>query len=404
MHGGTAFTPFDPAFQRDPYPFYRRLREADPACYVDHNGWGFFFLTRHADVSAALRDPRLGRAPSRPSEAYLASVPEGYRPVLRLINDWMLLRDPPDHTRLRSLVNRAFTPRVVENLRPRVRQIADELLDRVAGQGEMDLIADLAFPLPVIVIAELLGIPPADRELFRRWSNVLVENIDLNQSDASLRAGSLVAGELSDYLRAMIADRRRAPRDDLLSGLVAAEERGDRLSEAELIANCALLLAAGHETTVNLIGNGVLALLRAPGEWARLGAEPGLLPNAVEELLRYESPVQLTFRDALEELELHGRRVCPGQQVCLALGAANRDPAAFAEPDVLDVARPEAGRHLAFAAGIHYCVGAALARTEGQVALERLLARAPGLRLAEPDPPLRDTVALRGRSRVRVAW
>jgi pimeloyl-[acyl-carrier protein] synthase len=398
------FNPFDPTFHHTLYATYAEIREHQPIYPANLGGWRFWLLTRHADVDASLRDNRFGRGVYVKTPEQIRMEPEPYRPIVALLNDWMILRDPPDHTRLRKLVNHAFTPRVVENLRPRIQQIADELIERIEHNGSMDLIADYAFPLPIIVIAELLGVPAADRDLFRRWSSVLVQNIDLNQSNTTAIEGSKVALEFTAYMQSLIGERKRQPQADLLSELIAAEEQGDRLSEEELIANCALLLAAGHETTVNLIGNGVLALLRYPEQYARLGKEPELLPNGVEELLRYDSPVQMTFRDVMVDLEFNGVAMRRGEQVCMALGAANRDPAVFAEPDTLDLARREAGKHVAFAAGIHYCVGAALARAEGQIAIGTLARRLPGLRLQEVEPPLCDTIVLRGRRSVAVAW
>jgi pimeloyl-[acyl-carrier protein] synthase len=395
------FNPFDPSFQNTLYATYAAIREQQPIYPADLGGWRFWLLTRHADVDAVLRDNRFGRGTSVKTAEQIRMEPEPYRAIVAMLNDWMILRDPPDHTRLRKLVNRAFTPRVIEGLRPRIQQIADELIERVAGRGSMDLIADYAFPLPIIVIAELLGIPA---DLFRRWSSVLVQNIDLNQSNLTAIEGSKVALELAAYLRTMIAERKRQPQADLISELIAAEEQGDKLSEDELIANCALLLAAGHETTVNLIGNGTLALLRNPGQLAMLRHEPALIPNAVEELLRYDSPVQMTFRDVLEDVELEGVPMRRGQQVCTAFGAANRDPAIFAAPDMLDITRKEASKHLAFAAGIHFCVGAALARAEGQIAIGTLARRLPTLHLQMAEPPLRETIVLRGRSSLPVGW
>ncbi len=397
------FTITDPAFHADPYRFYARMREQAVVARARATGdWSFWMLTHYADIAAALRDARLGREVDRPTQEYLQSLPENHRPALQLINDWMLLRNPPNHTRLRGLVNRAFTPRVVEDLRPRITQIANELLDRAVQQETIDLVADFAFPLPVIVIAELIGVPAADRDLFRRWSEVLIELIDLNQTEETLVKGSRVARELGAYIRALIAERRIRPQADLLSGMIAAEQQGDRLSEDELIANCALLLTAGHETTVGLIAGGALGLLEHPDQWARLCNEPALLTNAVEELLRFQSPVQMTFRSALADLEIGGQFIQQGEQICIAVAAANRDPRIFADPDALIIDRPNAGKHLAFGAGIHFCVGAALARAEGQIAIAALTQRFPRMRL-DGVPTMRAAVALRGPDRLPVA-
>jgi cytochrome P450 len=396
------FNPYDPSFQVDPYVTYRAIRDTTTHYRTALNGGELVLLTHFDDIAAALRSPQLGHYSGALNPAAMALIPAPYRAITALLNNWMLLRNPPDHTRLRSLVNRAFTPRVVERLEPRIATIATSLLTAARARGELELISEFAFPLPVIVIAEMLGVPPEDSDLFRRWSGVLAANIDLFQDDETLRAGSTVAGEIAAYLRELIAQRRANPREDLLSALVAAEDGGDRLSEDELIANCSLLLAAGHETTVNLIGNGTLALLRNPDQLALLHQEPALIENAVEELLRYESPVQLTSRNVLADCELPGGTLRTGEYVLLALAAANRDPQLFADPDRLDVRRPNAARHLAFAAGIHFCVGAALARAEARHAFRALLDLGE-LRLFDADPPLRPTIALRGRSRIRLA-
>jgi pimeloyl-[acyl-carrier protein] synthase len=310
----------------------------------------------------------------------------------------MLFRDPPDHTRLRTLVSKAFTPRVIEGLRPHIQQIVDGLLDRVRDRRAMDLIADLAFPLPVIVISEMLGVPAADRDRFRQWSLDVARSLDaiaLPVGPEVIERGNAARRALADYFRGLIAERRRRPQADLLSGLIAAEEQGDTLSQAELLATCVLLLVAGHETTVNLIGNGMLALLRHPAELRKLGAEPALLPSAVEELLRWDSPVQRTGRITATDVELGGTLIPKGALVSAVLGAANRDPAHFPEPDRLDLARPD-NRHLAFGWGIHFCLGAPLARVEGQIAIGALARRLPGLALATDRPEWRESSALRG--------
>ncbi|NJM06588.1 cytochrome P450 [Candidatus Gracilibacteria bacterium] len=393
------FNPYDPAFHSDPYISYAALRDGPSIYRTNLNGWNMVLLTRHADITAALRSPRLGRSQTMSSPE---AMPSPYRAIMVLLSNWMLLKNPPDHTRLRSLVNRAFTPRVVEQLEPRIALIAAELLADARERGTLELISDFAFPLPVIVIAELLGVPAEDRALFRRWSEVLVANIDLFQDDTTWRAGSQVAGEISNYLRDLIVQRRAAPRDDLLSALVAAEDGGDRLSEDELIANCSLLLAAGHETTVNLIGNGTLALLRNPNQLTMLRQEPALIDNAVEELLRYESPVQMTSRDVLADFELPGGTLSAGEECAAGDRAGNRDPEVFADPDRLDIQRSNAVKHLAFAAGIHFVCRGSARRAEGRAAFQALLTLGE-LRLRDPEPPLRPTIALRGRSRIALA-
>lgn len=292
----------------------------------------------------------------------------------------MLTSDPPDHARLRTLVNKAFTVRTVTALRPRIEEITDALLDAADQPGEIDLIAALAFPLPVAVICELLGVPYADRSDFSTWSNVITSST----SDAD--ALTSASGEMARYLLGLIALKRSAPADDLLSRLIAASDEGDRLSETELVSMGFLLLVAGHETTVNLIGNGVLSLLRHPDQLAALRADPGLVEGAIEEFLRFDGPVNIaTFRFAGAPLTIGGQDIAPGEIVFVALGSADRDAERFPEPDRLDVSRTVRG-HLAFGNGIHYCVGAPLARLEGQIAIGRLLARYPDLALAtDPD-------------------
>jgi pimeloyl-[acyl-carrier protein] synthase len=390
MRGGDLL----PLLQHDPYPFYEQLRSAGPVVWAP--SLGRWLVTGHPEIVEVLRDERFSadRRKWKGFEPIIEPGREGARS--------MLVVDPPDHTRLRGLVQQAFTPRVVEGLRPRIESLVREALDRAEDRGGMDLVADLAYPLPVTVIAELLGVPVEDRESFRRWSDALVGGLDpVAVSDR--RAAVLAARDaLATYLQRIIEGRRAAPRDDLLSHLIEAEEQGDRLSGPELVAMGVLLLVAGHETTVNLIGNGVNALLAHPDQLARLRDAPELVEPAVEELLRYDSPVQLTGRVALEELELGGRRVEPGQMVMLLLGAANRDPRVFPHPDRLDLGRAP-NPHLAFGRGIHFCLGAPLARLEGQIAIAALVRRFPTLRLAG-EPVRRPTVTLRGFASLPLTW
>ena len=396
--GEVAFNPMDPEFLVDPYPTYHRLRTEDP---VHHSPLGFWILTRYEDVVAALRDPRLVKEPIAAfvAERFGVEVPPGFGLS-------MLDRDPPDHTRLRGLVSRAFTPRVVERLRPRIQAIVDDLLARAQDAGGMDVIEDYAYPLPVRVICEMLGVPVADHERFKGWSLDLARGLDaiLLPADSDVGRRSVTARHaLGEYFRGLIAERRAAPREDLLSALIAAEEAGDRLSEPELLATCILLLVAGHETTVNLIGNGTLALLRHPDQLRRLRADPGLIGSAVEELLRYDGPVQRTARVPAEDVVIRGRRIPGGDMVMPFIGAADRDPAQFPDPDRLDLARPD-NRHVAFGLGIHFCLGAPLARVEGQIALGTLVARLPRLALATREPPAyRQSLTLRGLTTLPVS-
>jgi pimeloyl-[acyl-carrier protein] synthase len=385
------FNPFAPEFHEDPYPAYRLLRERDPVHQMPMGAW---VLTRYDDVAAALRDSRLGRAGS---EVMLAAVYGAGNEDIPMPPS-MLFRDPPDHTRLRSLVSRAFTPRVVEGLRARIGEIVDHLLDRAQERGRMDVIADLAYPLPVTVISEMLGVDPGDHEAIKQWSADIARGLDalVMPSDPDLvQRASRGRRELGEYFRRLIPERRRQPRQDLLTLLIAAEEQGDRLTEGELLSTCVLLYVAGHETTVNLIGNGLYALLRHPAELGRLRVQPDLLPAAVEELLRYDAPVQRTVRIAHEDVELGGRHIDKGSLIVPVMGAANRDPAHFPDPDRLDIGRRE-NRHVAFGYGIHFCLGAPLARLEGQIVLAHLLRRFPQLALLTERPPWRRSFTLRG--------
>ena len=381
----------DPEFLADPYPVYHRLRAGDP---VHRHPFGFFVLTRYEDVAAFLRDARFGKS----GYQALLQARFGGGPDTGWLGQSMLFRDPPDHTRLRALVGRAFTPRVVEALRPHVQAIVDRLLDRAAEARRMDVIEDLAYPLPVTVISELLGVPTSDAEQVKDWSRDVARALDaiaLPVGPEVLERGLRATAAMVDYFRELASARRRRPGSDLLSGLVEAEEAGDRLTERELLATCVLLYIAGHETTVNLVGNGLLALLRHPEEWRRLRDDPALLPGAIEELLRYDGPVQRTGRLAAEDLEIGGVAIPAGTLVLGILGAANRDPAQFTEPDRLDVARDEP-RHVAFGSGIHYCLGAPLARLEARAALGAVLRRFPDVTLDVERPVWRPSSALRG--------
>jgi cytochrome P450 len=395
------FNPMSPAVIADPYPHYHRLRETDP---VHRSALGFFVASRHADVAHILRDKRFGKDfVGRMTRRFGPQVME--EPVYRSMSHWMLQLDPPDHTRLRGLVVKAFTARRVEDMRPRIQAIVDAALDRVAPQGHMDLIADFAFRLPVIVICDMLGIPEEQHELFflgGRTGGRLLDPVPLSRAEIDdANAGNLASAE---YFRGLFELRRRQPGDDLTSQLVQAEEAGAKLTNEELTANIILLFGAGHETTVNLIGNGLLALHRNPEQLERLREEPALTPNAIEELLRYDSSVQLTGRTALEDVEVGGVAVPKGESVLCLLGAANRDPAVYPDPDRLDITRPNI-RPLSFGGGIHFCLGAQLARIEGEVAIATLLRRFPRLRLDDAEhPDWRQTFVLRGLNRLPASW
>jgi cytochrome P450 len=393
------FNPMDPEFVADPYPMYHRLRAEDP---VHRSPLGFWVLTRYADVMAMLRDPRLIKEPIAAFVAArfgMAAPPPG-------LGLSMLDRDPPDHTRLRGLVSKAFTPRALEGLRSHIQKIVDDLLADAAGKGEMDLIEEFAYPLPVRVICEMLGVPVKDHERFKQWGLDIARGLDAIMLPPDSEVGQRsVSGRraLAGYFRELIAGRRAAPRDDMLSALIAAEEAGDKLNEEELLATCILLLVAGHETTVNLIGNGTLALLRHPDELRKLRENPGLIGTAVEELLRFDGPVQRTARIPSEDITLGGQTIGKGEMVMPFLGAADRDPAQFPDPDRLDITRAD-NRHIAFGMGIHFCLGAPLARMEGQIAINTLLARLPKLALATDRPQFRQSLTLRGLETLPVSF
>jgi cytochrome P450 len=390
----TVYNPYLPGVRADPYPHYTDLRREAP---VHWSPAGFWVFARYRDGTAILTDRSF--AMTEPRDWGNANTFEyesaAFERVIASLERMMLFKNPPDHTRLRGLVSKAFTARAVEGLRGRVREIVEEQLSAVRESGRMDLIADLAYPLPAMVIAEMLGVPAKDRSRFRSWSRDLAPTIDPMILPDQLERAAVAVAQFSDYLAHLVTARRAEPRADLLSAMIAAEEQGDKLSLDELVANAMLLLNAGHETTTNLIGNGTLALLRNPGELARLRSDPALLPSAVEELLRYDSPVQMTGRTARTERKIGGATIEPGQQVVVLIGSANHDPERFAEPDRLDVRRGD-DDHLSFGGGSHYCLGASLARLEGQIAIGAIVSELPKLRLATAEPEWRETLTLRG--------
>jgi cytochrome P450 len=395
------FNPLSPEFIRDPYPHYHNLRTTDP---VHRSPLGFYVASRHDNVSFVLRERRFGKDfVGRMTRRFSAAMLE--EPVYRSMRHWMLQADPPDHTRLRGLVVKAFTARRVEDMRPRIQAIVDATLDRVAPQGRMDLIADFAFRLPVIVICEMLGIPEEDHELFfvgARTGGRLLDPVPLSRPEMdAANAGNLASAE---YFRSLFELRRRQPGDDLTSQLVQAEEEGSKLSNEELTANIILLFGAGHETTVNLIGNGLLALFRNLDQLRLLRSDPSLTANAIEEFLRYDSSVQLTGRVALADIEVGTTKIARGESVLCLLGSANRDPAVYPEPDRLDITRSNI-RPLSFGGGVHFCLGAQLARIEGEIAITTLLRRFPTLTLDDPEcPDWRPTFVLRGLNKLPASW
>jgi cytochrome P450 len=397
------FNPLSPEFIRDPYPHYARLRSTDPMHLTSH---GMYLASRHAEVSLALRDKRFGKDfVERSTRRYGPQIME--EPVFRSMSRWMLQQDPPDHARLRGLVVKAFTARRVEDMRPRIQQVVDQTLDRIVERGHMDLIEDFAFRLPVTIICDMLGIPEDHREAFytgSRNGGRLLDPVPLSPAEISeANAGHAMA---QMYFQQLFELRRKSPGDDLTTQLVQAEEDGSKLSNEELTANIILLFGAGHETTVNLIGNGLLALHRNPDQLALLKANPALITNAIEEFLRYDSSVQMSGRVALEDIDdLGGRRIPKGETLLCLLGSANRDPAVYPDrPDRLDITRPNV-RPLSFGGGIHFCLGAQLARIEAEVAIATLLRRLPDLQLDDAEnPEWRPTFVLRGLNRLPASW
>jgi len=387
-----------PEFQADPHPLWARLRAERPVYpRALPDGRRMWTVTRHRDCVQVLRDPDCS-AQKFPTHVLhqLASDPAApFAVIARTVLGMLLVKDDPDHGRLRGLVNKAFTPRVVSELRPRVQAITDELLAAAAKRGEFDAIADLGMPLPIIVIAELLGVPLEDRASLKRWSDKLVTFLDGTLREKGLADAADACLEMRAYMDRVFAERRSRPREDLISRLIAARELEDRLSDDELFGTVVLILAAGHETTTNLIGNGLYTLLRHPAELARLRARPEAIGAAVEELLRFAPPVSLTSRTAARDLALGGERIPKDDEMDLVLAAANRDPAVFAEPDRLDLFRGD-NRHLSFGFGAHFCLGASLARLEGQIALGSVVARFPALKLASESVAWKPGIVLRG--------
>jgi cytochrome P450 len=395
----------NPQLLANPYPIYAALRRSNPVFKLPLPlpGAGVYVLTRHADVEQVLKHPHAS------VDRLRADVVQQFRDRLpaQLLGEAgglrsMLLLDGADHARVRGLVNRAFTPRRVATLAPRIGKLVEALLDAALAKGRFDLMRELAEPLPAIVIAELLGVPPEDHRLFKEWAATLVNSLG--------RAGPLERGPefdaaltaLLDYLRDVIARRRADPRDDLISAMIAAQEESSALSDHELLSNSLLLLLAGHETTTNLIGNGVLALLLDRPQWERLRGRRELLEGAIEELLRFDSPVQATVRVPLEDIAVSGNTLPRHALVVCGIGAANRDPEVYADPDTLDVTRANL-RHLSFGFGAHFCLGAGLARLEARLAFGALLDRAPGLELTGEELAHRPNFLLRGLASLPVS-
>ncbi|AKN70422.1 cytochrome P450 [Streptomyces sp. PBH53] len=395
------FDPWDPAFVADPYPAYAELRARGRVIrYEPTDQW---LVPHHADVSALLRDRRLGRTYRHrftPEEFGRTPPPPEHEPFHTLNDHGMLDLEPPDHTRIRRLVSKAFTPRTVERLRPYVHGLAHELVAALVREGGGDLLTDVAEPLPVAVIAEMLGVPEADRALLRPWSADICGMYELNPSPESAARAVRASVEFSDYLRELIAARRKEPGEDLISGLIAAHDEGDRLTEQEMISTAVLLLNAGHEATVNATVNGWWALFRNPAQLAALRADHSLVPSAIEELMRYDTPLQLFERWVLDDIEIGGTTVPRGAEIAMLFGSANHDPAVFTGPDRLDLTR-EDNPHISFGAGIHYCIGAPLARIELAASMTALLRQAPTLTLAS-EPRRKPNFVIRGLERLDV--
>lgn len=397
------YDPRLPAVIADPYPTFRRLQDADPV----HTSaiLGGRVVTRFADVRACLTDERLSSDRITPFVRHRAGRHDA--PLIetlgRTLGLWAVFTDPPKHTRLRALMNRTFTTRAVERLRPRIEAIVDELLARVRDQGQMDLIRDFAYPLPIAVIGDMLGVPAADRPTFKEWSDELATFVGsaVATPDKYERAAKGLV-QMQDYFRGLLDARRRAPKDDLTSALASAQAQDPTYADDELVATAILLLFAGHETTTNLIGNGMLALLRHPDQLARLRANPALAGSAVEEMLRYDGPSGAMVRVAAAEYAIDGATIAPGERLFLMINAANRDPRQFEEPDRFDVTR-DPNRHIAFGAGIHFCVGAPLARLEAQIAVPAL-ARLPGLARATDQLRWLDSLVFRGVTSLPVTF
>jgi hypothetical protein len=391
-HTKTLPDPFATDVHQDPYPAYRQLREAGP---VHMSSIGVPTYYRYADCAAILRDRRWGCGFSE----------ERLQRVARLgISQVFLHQNPPEHTRLRALVSKAFTPSSIAAMRKHVTEVCDQMLDSALATGEADLISAYAYPLPVTVISEMLGAPQGDHELFYGWSRALGRGLEPNftmTAEILAQTGKAIV-DFNAYFAALAKQRRECPADDLITRLTKVQENGS-LSEADLLATCVLLLVAGHETTVNLIGNGIRALLRNPAQLAMVrDARPEIAKTWIDELLRYDAPVQFMKRTALEDLDHGGVSYKRGDTVAVIIGSANHDAAVFTEPEVLDLARPN--NHMGFGLGIHFCLGAALARLEGSLAITTLLRRAPDLRLAEDNPPYRENVVIRGLERLPVRF
>lgn len=394
---------FDSDFIANPYKIYNHLRNAAPLHWADKFRSGAWLVPRYADVVAGLHDARLS---SQRSHTLTAALPRDAQSEFSKFNEifskWMLFLDPPHHTRIRKLLNQEFTPNMIQRMRPRIQQVVNTLLDHALSKTELEFMTEFANPLPVRVIAEMLGIPSEDQRDFQIWSDELADFFGNSTStvDTARRAqNSLIS--LTEYFRALLPERREHKGDDLVSLLLRVEEEGEVLSGEELLAQCTLLLIAGHETTRNLLGNGLLALLQHPDQLATLKQTPSLMPLAVREFARYDSPVQFSGRAVTEDFSWHGQSITKGQTVILLLGSANHDPEKFSDPERLEISRDE-GMPLSFGHGTHFCIGAALAQAEAEIAFTTLLARTSGLKMLDEAPAWRANLSFRGLSKLRI--
>ena len=401
------FNPLSPDVLTDPYPYYEWLRKHDPVHWGasgDPNSDGCWYITRYDDATDILKDQRFGREIWRinsdvaPSDVSLAD-----HPLEAIKNQWMVLRDPPAHTHLRQLVQRVFTPKMIARMAPRIAEIASQLLENHRDTGSIEVITDFSLPFAVIVIAELLGVPAEDRHLFLPWTKALSAVIEFEQTDDVQKQGTKAILELNEYLRQIIKKRRQDSQEDLISALLAPQARNQISSEDELLGTCTQLLFGGNEPIAHMIGNGVLALLQYPEQKAKWRTNPSLASTAVDEIMRYDSSVQMTFRYALEDVVFGGKRIRQGDLVAIVFGSANRDANHFPHPNQLDLSRSP-NRHLSLGLGIHYCMGAALGRVEGEIAFNLLLGRFPKLALQTNELEWNETVAVRGLKELRITF
>ena len=397
----TVFRPLDPAFLEDPYPIYARLREKHPVAWsaTQAVGYtGFWFVSRYADVAAGLKDNRFGREIAKvlPPEAF-PPIPEAHKPLYAMLSSWMLFKDPPEHARLRRIAAPVFSLRAVLGMRPRIEALIAAALARIPDSGSYDIVSDFSSPLSIDIVADLMGVPEQDHPLVRGWVREITLSLDLVRTPERIAAGSRRASELIAYFERLVAEHRRTPQSNLLSLLIAAHDGGSFLDEHELLASCVLFLFAGHEASSLLIGNGLSALSRHPDQWRGLAAGELSAKSAVAELLRYDSPQQIAFRHALEDITFQGVAIRKGQTVGFGLGSANRDPAAFPDADVLDLQRQE-NRHVAFGAGMHTCAGSSLANLEAELVFAALAKRFPELRVETLQR--QESILVRGLTRL----